>query len=115
MGHPSLVSIVFLAYAAAASAFLLVTVFVLCWVVRAAGRSGSGGWALAGQELVWTLIPALVLIALTVAGEFPRGWHMAIADLTGESTEIASPDVDRATVQPDQAAEILVDGPRSRR
>jgi hypothetical protein len=61
------------------------------------------------------LIPALVLIALTVAGEIPRGWQMAIANVTGESTELASSDVDRATVRPDEAAKIRVDGPRSRR
>ena len=115
MGHPSLVSIVFLAYAAVASAFLLVTVSVLCWVVRVARRSGSGGWALAGQELVWTLIPALVLVALSVAGEIPRGWQMAIANVTGTYTEIAPRDADRSTVRPDETAEIRADGPRSRR
>jgi hypothetical protein len=72
MGHLDLTSLAVLAYRVAVSALVVATGFVLWQVVQGARRAGRRGWMLAGQELVWTLIPALLLAALTVAGDLPR-------------------------------------------
>jgi hypothetical protein len=69
------------------------------------------GWPLAAQELVWTLVPALVLVTLTVASEIPRGWGKMLTDLATRTELAASRDADRDTVW----FNGVTDGPRSRR
>lgn len=72
-----------LAYFAATAAFLLTVaaVFIRLWL--AAGRPGSPSRKLAGEEFIWTLVPALILLGLTVVGEIPRGWEKVAADPPG--------------------------------
>ena len=72
MGHLNLIPIALLAYAAVVSALIVASGIVLWQVVRDARRSDRRGWALVGQELAWTVIPALLLAVLTAAGDLPR-------------------------------------------
>jgi hypothetical protein len=41
------------------------------------------GRKVTGQELVWSLVPALVLVWLTVASDLPRGWSRVPAGSVG--------------------------------
>lgn len=75
-------SLMYLAYFAAGTVFLLAMATVLVRIARAGARRGSRSRRLAGEELIWTLVPALVLLGLTVAGEIPRGWGKAVAGPT---------------------------------
>lgn len=75
---------------AAATVYLLGALGVLAWLlVRARSARGASARSLAGQEIVWTLIPALLLIVLTViAGSHhppgaPRTWPGSGAASTG--------------------------------
>jgi hypothetical protein len=69
----------YLAYFGAGAAFLLAMATVLIRLWLAAGRPGSPSRKLRGEELIWTLVPALVLLGLTVVGEIPRGWGKVVA------------------------------------
>ncbi len=53
----------------------------LCLASLARRRSAS---ALRGQEFVWTLVPVLVMVGLTVLGEIPQGWAKAAAPRAAE-------------------------------
>ncbi len=54
----------------AATIYFLGALGVLVWLlVRARNAHGASTRSLAGQEIVWTLIPALLLIVLTVIAE----------------------------------------------
>lgn len=82
MEPPSLASALYLLYFAAAAGFLGATVAVLARIALARIRGGAPG-RFAGQEAIWTLVPLLVLVGLTVAGEIPQGWHKASHGLVG--------------------------------
>ncbi|OGB95296.1 MAG: hypothetical protein A2Z31_05490 [candidate division NC10 bacterium RBG_16_65_8] len=79
MPDPNLPSFMYLAYFSAGAAFLLAMATVLIRLWLSAGRRGSPSRTLTGEELIWTLVPALVLLGLTVAGEIPRGWGKVVA------------------------------------
>jgi hypothetical protein len=80
--HPILASALYLVYFAAAAGFLGVTVTVLARIALARIRGGAPG-RFAGQEAIWTLVPVLVLVGLTVASEIPQGWQKASHGLLG--------------------------------
>lgn len=74
MPHQDLFPFMYLAYLVAATGFLLVVSTVLIWLFLAQVRRGSPARKLVGQEFIWTLVPALLLVGLTVLGDIPRGW-----------------------------------------
>jgi hypothetical protein len=49
------------------------------WVLLTHIARGVSSWTLVRQELIWTLVPALVLVGLTVIGEIPQGWGKVVA------------------------------------
>jgi len=81
---PSLASVFYLVYFAAAAGLLGATVTVLARIALARIRGGTPG-RFAGQEAIWTLVPVLVLVGLTVASEIPQGWHKASHGLVGRA------------------------------
>jgi len=76
MPYPSLFPVMYLVYGAAGIACILAVLTVLVWLC--VGRSPSPPRKLGGQEFIWTLVPLVVLLALTVMGEIPRGWKKAV-------------------------------------
>ena len=74
MPPQDLFPVMYLAYVVAGAGFLLMVSVVLIWLVLAQVRHGSAPRKLFGQEIIWTLVPALVFVGLTVLGEIPRGW-----------------------------------------
>lgn len=82
MEHSSLASALYLVYFAAAAALLGATATVLARIGLARIRGGAPG-RFTGQEAIWTLVPVLVLVGLTVASEIPQGWHRAWHGLVG--------------------------------
>ena len=82
MEHPSLASTLYLVYFAAAAGFLGATAAVLVRIALARIRGGAPG-RFTGQEAIWTLVPVLVLVGLTVASEIQQGWHKVSHGLVG--------------------------------
>lgn len=82
MEHSSLASALYLVYFAAAAGLLGATATVLARIGLARIRGGAPG-RFTGQEAIWTLVPVLVLVGLTVASEIPQGWHKAWHGLVG--------------------------------
>jgi len=80
--YPSLASALYLVYFAAAAGFLGATAAVLVRIALARIRGGAPG-RFAGQEAIWTLVPVLVLVGLTVASEIQQGWHKVSHGLVG--------------------------------
>lgn len=79
MSHPTLLPITFTAYIVTGAACLVVTGVVMVRLLLAYVRRGLPSRELTRQELIWTLVPALVLVGLTVIGEIPRGWGRAVS------------------------------------
>ncbi len=75
------------AYLAATAVFVLAVaaVFVRLWLP--AGRRGSPSRKRAGEEFIWTLVPILVLVGLTIVGELPRAWGKIAAGPRGGETQ----------------------------
>jgi len=86
MPYQDLFPFMYLAYLVAGTSFLLVVSTVLIWLFLAQVRRGSPSRNLLGQEFIWTLVPALVLVGLTVLGEIPRGWVRFAAGPGGAET-----------------------------
>jgi hypothetical protein len=80
MPHSSLFPVMYLVYGAAGMACILVVLMVLVWLC--VGGDPASPRKLGGQEFIWTLVPVVVLLTLTVVGEIPRGWKNA---LTGQA------------------------------
>jgi heme/copper-type cytochrome/quinol oxidase subunit 2 len=80
--HPSLASALFLVYFVVVVGFLGATVAVLARIALARIRGGAPG-RFAGQEAIWTLVPVLVLVGLTMASEIPQGWQKGSHGLVG--------------------------------
>jgi predicted aspartyl protease len=74
--NPNLASALYILYFAATAGLLGATAMVLARIAWARLRGGATG-RFAGQEAIWTLVPALILVGLTLAGEIPQGWHRA--------------------------------------
>jgi len=67
-------SFMYLTYAVVGAVFLVAVSAALIWPFLASLRRGAASAKLHGREVVWTLVPALVVVGLTVLGEIPRGW-----------------------------------------
>ena len=52
-------------------------------------RGGVPG-RIAGQEAIWTLVPVLVLVGLTLASEIPQGWQKASHGFVGTAERAVS-------------------------
>jgi heme/copper-type cytochrome/quinol oxidase subunit 2 len=79
MSDPTLFPVTFTAYVVAGAACLVVTGVVVVRLLLTDVRRGLPLRELTRQELIWTLVPALVLVGLTVIGEIPRGWGRAVS------------------------------------
>jgi hypothetical protein len=79
---PNLASVFYLVYFAAAAGLLGATATVLARIALARIRGGAPG-RFGGQEAIWTLVPVLVLVGLTVASEIPQSWQKASRGLVG--------------------------------
>lgn len=89
MGHSSLDSSVYLVYFAAGAVCLVATVAVLVRIALARVRGGVPA-RIAGQEAIWTLVPVLVLVGLTVASKIPHGWGAASNGVIGTAERAVS-------------------------
>jgi len=78
----------YLAYGVAGTVFLVAVSAVLIRLLLAQVRRGSSPRKPLGQEFVWTLVPALVFIGLTVLGEVPRGWVKFAAAPRGPEPQV---------------------------
>ena len=76
-------SLAHLAYGIVGSVSLLVTVGCLGFLAFGWLHRSPPGRTVTGQELVWTLVPALVLVWLTVASDLPSGWSRVPAGSVG--------------------------------
>jgi len=74
MPHQDLLPLMYLTYVIAGTVFLVAVSAVLIWLFLAKVRRGSSSRMPLGQEFLWTLVPTLVFVGLTVLGEIPRGW-----------------------------------------
>lgn len=86
MSHQDLLPIIYIAYGVAGAAFLVAvsTVFIRL-LLGCVLRGASSGKPL-GQELVWTLVPALVFVGLTVLGDIRHRWENVAAGDGGAAT-----------------------------
>ena len=66
--------LMYLAYLVVGAVFFIAVSAVLLWLFLTTLRRRGASSPLLGQEFVWTLVPALVLVGLSVLGEIPRGW-----------------------------------------
>jgi heme/copper-type cytochrome/quinol oxidase subunit 2 len=64
----------YLAYLVAGAVFFIAVSAVMLWLFLTTLRRRGASSHLLGQEFVWTLVPALALVGLTVLGEIPHGW-----------------------------------------
>jgi len=80
MPHPPVIPFAYTAYVVAGMACLLVIASVLVRLSLACVRREAPKRQLARQELVWTLVPALVLMGLTIIGEIPQGWGKIVRE-----------------------------------
>ena len=53
--------------------FLVVAALVVGYLVVSWLREGSQGRRIIGQEIIWTLVPALVVVGLVIMSEISRG------------------------------------------
>jgi len=74
MSDRDLLPFMYVVFGIAGTVFLAAVCTVLIWLFLAQVRRGSSLRKPLGQEFVWTLVPALVFVGLTVLGEIPRGW-----------------------------------------
>jgi asparagine N-glycosylation enzyme membrane subunit Stt3 len=79
MPYHDLLPFMYLTYVIAGTAFLAAASAILVRLFLAWLRRGSASRELVGQEFVWTLVPTLVFLGLTVLGEIPRGWARVAA------------------------------------
>lgn len=77
-----LFAVMYVAYAVAATGVLLVASGVLIWLLVVQARRGSRSSRLLGQEFIWTLVPVLVVVGLSVLGRIPHG-DMALVVVHG--------------------------------
>lgn len=61
-------------YLVVGAVFFIAVSAVMLWLFLTTLRRRGASSHLLGQEFVWTLVPALVLVGLTVLGEIPHGW-----------------------------------------
>jgi len=73
-------SFMYLAYLVAGAVFFIAVSAVMLWLFLTTLRRRGASSHLLGQEFVWTLVPALVLVGLTVLGEIPHGWVKIAAE-----------------------------------
>jgi hypothetical protein len=76
-------ALAYLAYAIVGSVSLLVTAACLGFLAFGWLHRSPPGRKVTGQELVWSLVPAVVLVWLTVASDLPRGWSRVPAGSVG--------------------------------
>jgi len=90
MSHQDLFpfKLMYLVYGVAGTVFLVAVSTVLIWLILAQVRRGSSSQEPLGPEFVWTLVPALVFVGLTVLGEIPRGWVKFAADPRGPEIQV---------------------------
>ena len=81
MPYRDLSPFMYLTYAVAGTVFLIAVSTVLIRLFLAQVLRGSSSRKPLGQEFVWTLVPVLVFVGLTVLGEIPRGWVKSVAGL----------------------------------
>lgn len=74
MSDQGMLSFMYLAYLIVGAVFVVAVSAVMLWLSLTTLRRGDASSKLLGQEFVWTLVPALVLVGLTVLGEIPHGW-----------------------------------------
>ena len=74
MPHQGVFLFMHLTYVVVGAVFLVAVCAVVTWLSLAKLRRRGASSTLHGQEFVWTLVPALVVVGLTVLGEIPRGW-----------------------------------------
>ena len=74
MSYRDLFPLMCLTYVVAGTVFLLAVSTVLLRLLLARVLRGPSSRKPLGQEFVWTLVPALVFVGLTVLVEIPRGW-----------------------------------------
>lgn len=89
MAHSSLASALYLVYFAAGAACLAATAAILARILLARVRGGVSA-RIACQEALWTLVPVLVLVALTVACKIPHGWGTASNGIIGTTERAVS-------------------------
>ena len=85
MPFRDLFPLMYLAYLVAGTVCLSAVSGVLIWLCLEGGRHGPSARWLRGQEFVWTLVPVLVLVGLTVLGQIPRGWARITAGAHGDA------------------------------
>jgi len=73
------VTIAYAAYVVAGVLCLLLIATVLAWLAVEHARGQLPSRRLVRQELIWTLVPALVLVGLTVIGDIPQGLERIVA------------------------------------
>jgi heme/copper-type cytochrome/quinol oxidase subunit 2 len=77
-----MLSFMYLTYLVVGSVFVVAVCAVVLRLFLATRRRGASS-RLLGQEFVWTLVPALVVVGLTVLGEIPHGWAKLAAGPRG--------------------------------
>jgi membrane protein DedA with SNARE-associated domain len=65
----------------AGSIFLVAVVVLVGYLVVSWLREGSQGRRVIGQEIIWTLVPALVVVGLAIMSEISRGSEKAQGQL----------------------------------
>ncbi len=77
MPYRDLFPFMYLAYVVVGVVFLAAVTGVLIWLFLGQFRKGRSSRKPLGQEFVWTLVPVLLVVGLTVLSEIPRGWAKA--------------------------------------
>jgi hypothetical protein len=89
VGRSSLDAALYLVYFAAGAVCLATTAALLVRIALARVR-GRVPTRIAGQEAIWTLVPVLVLVGLTVASKIPHGWGAAANGVNGTTERAVS-------------------------